>query len=89
MTGYTLLIPADEVHRVDLKVEEIMKWVMTGGVLGPADEMVRPMTGPQFALARSIDEQVRERRSQIERQTAIIDKQALAEEAKAEQEKKE
>lgn len=89
MTGYTMLIPADEVYRVNLKVEDIMKWVMTGGVLGPVDEMVRPMTGPQLALARSIDEQVRERRSQIERQTALIDKQAMAAEAKAAEEKKE
>lgn len=89
MTGYTMLIPADEVYRVNLKVEDVMKWVMTGGVLGPVDEMVRPMTGPQLALARSIDEQVRERRSQIERQTALIDKQAMAAEAKAAEEKKE
>lgn len=78
MTGYTLLIPADEVFRVNLKVEEAMKWVITGGVLGPVDEVVRPMTGPQLALARSIDEQVRERLQQMERKTAVIDKEALA-----------
>lgn len=87
MTGYTLLIGADEVYRIDFKVEEVMKWVMTGGVLGPVDEMVRPMTGPQLALARSIDEQVRERRQQMERKTALLDKDAIAAEAKAEEKK--
>jgi uncharacterized membrane protein len=89
MTGYTMLIGADEVYRVDFKVEDVMKWIMTGGVLGPVDEMVRPMTGPQFALARSIDEQVRERRQQMERKTALLDKEAIAAEAKAEEKKSE
>ncbi|MCA8912654.1 MAG: DUF502 domain-containing protein [Planctomycetes bacterium] len=68
MTGYTMILPADDVIQVDMSVEEAMKFVISGGVLAPKDELIRPASGPQYALTRTINEQIRKR------QTAILQK---------------
>lgn len=68
MTGYTMILPADDVIQVDISVEEAMKYVISGGVLAPASELVRPSSGAQYALSHTINEQIRKR------QTAILRK---------------
>ncbi|MCC6466582.1 MAG: DUF502 domain-containing protein [Planctomycetes bacterium] len=65
MTGYTMFVAADEVLQLDITVEDAMKLVISGGVLAPKAELVRPASGAQFALAHSINEQVRHRHTQI------------------------
>lgn len=72
MTGYTMFLPADEVVRLDLSVEEAMKIVISGGVLTPAAETVRPASGAQFALTHKLNEQIRAR------QTTILNKSDIA-----------
>ncbi|MCB9933641.1 MAG: DUF502 domain-containing protein [Planctomycetes bacterium] len=72
MTGYCMIMPAEDVIQVDITVEEAMKFVISGGVLAPKEEQVRPASGPQYALTHTINEQIRKR------QTAILQKsQAL------------
>lgn len=68
MTGYTMILPAEDVIQVDMTVEEAMKFVISGGVLAPKDEMIRPASGAQYTLTRTINEQIRKR------QTAILQK---------------
>ncbi len=70
MTGYTHYVPAEDVLSLAISVEDAMKIVISGGVLAPLEEMVKPHSGAQLALARGVDEQVRERHSKIAEQTA-------------------
>ena len=65
MTGYTMIMPAEDVIQVDMTVEEAMKFVVSGGVLPPADEHVKPASGAQYALTHTINEQVRKRQTTI------------------------
>jgi len=71
MTGYTMFLAADEVVPLDISVEEAMKIVISGGVLMPLAEHVRPASGAQFALSHKIDQQIRAR------QTTILNKSDL------------
>ncbi len=57
-----------------MTVEEAMKPVISGGVLSPLTEMVRPQSGVQMALARKVDQQVRERHEKLAEQTAQMTK---------------
>lgn len=72
MTGYTMVMAAEDVIPLDISVENAMKFVVSGGVLSPISETVRPASGAQFALANTIDKQVRERRM-----TQMINKDKL------------
>jgi uncharacterized membrane protein len=75
MTGYTIIAPVEDVIRLDITVEEAMKWVITGGVLGPLAQEVRPVSGPQLALTRQLSEQLLERRHALDKKlTARLDK---------------
>jgi len=65
MTGYTMFLAADEVVRLDISVEDAMKLVISGGVLMPLAETVRPASGAQFALTHKLDEQIRARKTTI------------------------
>lgn len=69
MTGYTMIMPADDVIQVDMTVEEAMKFVVSGGVLPPSDEQVKPASGAQYALTHSINEQVRKRQTTMLRKS--------------------
>jgi hypothetical protein len=71
MTGYMMFMPAEEVVRLNISVEEAMKMVISGGVLTPVEEQVRPASGAQFALSHKIDQQIRAR------QTTILNKSDL------------
>lgn len=71
MTGYTMVVAADEVIQLDITVQEAMKFVISGGVLAPIEEQVKPASGAQYALAGGINEQIRTK------QTAILNKSAL------------
>jgi uncharacterized membrane protein len=72
MTGYTMFLAAEEVVRLDITVEEAMKIVVSGGVLTPMQETVRPASGAQLALTHKINEQIRAR------QTTMLNKSDLA-----------
>jgi uncharacterized membrane protein len=63
MTGYTMLVSTDQVIQLNISVEEAMKFVVSGGVLAPAEELVRPTSGAQYALSHAIDQQVRDRQT--------------------------
>lgn len=65
MTGYTMFLAADEVVKLDINVEEAMKIVISGGVLMPLQETVRPASGAQLALTQKINEQIRERQTTL------------------------
>ncbi|MCA8935641.1 MAG: DUF502 domain-containing protein [Planctomycetes bacterium] len=80
MTGYTMILPADDVIQVDISVEEAMKYVISGGVLAPVTELVRPASGAQYALSHTINEQIRKR------QTAILRKAKTDRHARGESE---
>ncbi|MCF6227701.1 MAG: DUF502 domain-containing protein [Planctomycetes bacterium] len=71
MTGYTMFIAAEDVIPIDLKVEEAMKLIVSGGVLTPDSEKVRPVSGAQKNLAGGIDRQVRDR------QTSLVSKSQM------------
>lgn len=72
MTGYMMFMPAEEVVRLSISVEDAMKMVISGGVLTPVEEQVRPASGAQFALSHKIDQQIRAR------QTTILNKSEIA-----------
>lgn len=72
MTGYTMFLAADEVVKLDINVEEAMKIVISGGVLMPLQETVRPASGAQLALTQKINEQIRAR------QTTMLSKSDIA-----------
>lgn len=72
MTGYTMFVAADEVIKLDISVEDAMKLVISGGVLTPLNEQVRPVSGAQFALSHKIDQQVRERQTSILSKTDMM-----------------
>jgi uncharacterized membrane protein len=74
MTGYTMILPAEDVIRVDMSVEEAMKFVISGGVLPPTGEMIRPASGPQYALTHTINEQIRKRQTAILRKSQSLKK---------------
>jgi uncharacterized membrane protein len=74
MTGYTMVVAADDVIQIDISVEEAMKYVISGGVLAPKDEMVRPQSGAQLALAGSINEQIRRRHTSMLRKSQLLRK---------------
>lgn len=63
MTGYTMLVAAEEVIPVDMSVEDAMKFVISGGVLAPKEELVKPASGAQYALSHTINEQIRKRQT--------------------------
>jgi uncharacterized membrane protein len=65
MTGYCMVMPADEVLQIDISVEEAMKWVISGGVLSPSAQSVKPASGAQYALSHDISEQIRKRQTSI------------------------
>jgi uncharacterized membrane protein len=72
MTGYTMVVSTDQVIQLDISVEEAMKFVVSGGVLAPPAELVRPTSGAQYALSHAIDQQVRDRKT-----TMLSQSQAL------------
>ncbi|MHC4840438.1 MAG: DUF502 domain-containing protein [Planctomycetota bacterium] len=74
MTGYTMFIAAEDVLPVDLSVEEAMKLIISGGVLTPQSEMVRPTSGAQYNLSATIDRQVRERQTELISKTEMLEK---------------
>ena len=90
MTGYTMIMPAEDVIQVDMTVEEAMKFVVSGGVLPPADEHVKPASGAQYALTHTINEQVRKRQTTILQKSRALKKiesdvtSSLDDDAKAE-----
>ena len=65
MTGYCMVMPADEVLQIDISVEDAMKWVISGGVLSPNAQSVKPASGAQYALSHDISEQIRKRHTTI------------------------
>ena len=74
MTGYCMIMPADEVIQVDVTVEEAMKFVISGGVLPPKEEAVRPASGPQYALTHSLNEQIRKRQTTMLQKSQALEK---------------
>ncbi|MCC6573875.1 MAG: DUF502 domain-containing protein [Planctomycetes bacterium] len=66
MTGFTVLYPVEEVVRLDMSVEDAMKFVISGGVLTAPSELVRPASGAHYNLTHKMDEQVRERKVRLE-----------------------
>ena len=74
MTGYTMVVAAEDVIQIDISVEEAMKYVISGGVLAPVDEMVRPSSGAQMALAGSIDKQVERRKTSLMHRDQLLKK---------------
>lgn len=74
MTGYTMIMPAEDVIQVDMTVEEAMKFVVSGGVLPPIGEHVKPASGAQYALTHTINEQVRRRQTTMLRKAETLKK---------------
>lgn len=74
MTGYTMIMAAEDVIEVEMDVEEAMKFVISGGVLPPKEEQVRPASGAQYALTHAINEQVRKRQTSILRKSQALKK---------------
>lgn len=74
MTGYCMIIPAEDVIQVDVTVEDAMKFVISGGVLAPKEEQVKPASGPQFALSHTINEQIRKRQTAMLRKSQALKK---------------
>lgn len=74
MTGYTMVMPAEDVIQIDITVEEAMKFVVSGGVLPPVEEHVKPASGPQYALTHTINEQVRKRQTTMLRKSESLKK---------------
>lgn len=74
MTGYTMVMPAEDVIQIDITVEEAMKFVVSGGVLPPVEEHVKPASGPQYALTHTINEQVRKRQTTMLRKAESLKK---------------
>jgi len=74
MTGYCMIMPAEDVIQVDITVEEAMKFVVSGGVLAPKEEQVRPASGPQYALSHTINEQIRKRHTAMLRKSQALKK---------------
>jgi len=74
MTGYTMVVSTDQVVQIDISVEEAMKFVVSGGVLAPAEELVRPTSGAQYALSHGIDQQIRDRQTSILRKSQALKK---------------
>ncbi|MCA8916170.1 MAG: DUF502 domain-containing protein [Planctomycetes bacterium] len=72
MTGYCMIMPAEEVIQVDVTVEEAMKFVISGGVLAPREEMVKPASGAQYALSHTINEQIRKRQTTMLRKADAL-----------------
>lgn len=71
MTGYTMVVAAEEVLQLDITVDQAMKYVVSGGVLPPVEEMVRPSSGAQLALSGGINTQLRDRQTRLEKGTAL------------------
>ena len=67
-----MIMSVEDVIPLDISVEDAMKFVVSGGVLPPVEEHVRPASGAQFNLANTIHEQVKQRRK-----THMIDKETL------------
>lgn len=63
MTGYCMVMPAEDVIQVDVSVEDAMKFVISGGVLAPQEQLVKPASGAQYALTHDISEQIRKRQT--------------------------
>jgi uncharacterized membrane protein len=74
MTGYTMVVAADEVIQIDVSVEDAMKYVISGGVLTPSVEMVRPTSGAQYALAGGINQQIRSKQTALMNKSQILKK---------------
>ena len=73
MTGYTMFIAADDVIPIAIGVEDAMKLIVSGGVLAPMTEVVKPASGAQFALTHELSEQVRARRTAIRKKSDIFE----------------
>ncbi|MCC6573874.1 MAG: DUF502 domain-containing protein [Planctomycetes bacterium] len=69
VTGYTVLYPVEEVQRLDMSVEDAMKFIVTGGVLTSITESVRPASGAHYNLTADINKQVEERKERMETRT--------------------
>jgi uncharacterized membrane protein len=63
MTGYCMIMPAEDVIQIDVSVEDAMKFVISGGVLSPKEQQVKPASGAQYALTHDISEQIRKRQT--------------------------
>jgi uncharacterized membrane protein len=63
MTGYCMVMPAEDVIQIDVSVEDAMKFVISGGVLSPKEQQVKPASGAQYALTHDISEQIRKRQT--------------------------
>lgn len=71
MTGYTMVVAAEEVLQLDITVDQAMKFVVSGGVLPPVEEMVRPSSGAQLALSGGINNQLRDRQTRLDQRSAL------------------
>jgi uncharacterized membrane protein len=65
MTGYCMVMPAEDVIQVDVSVEDAMKFVISGGVLAPKEQQVKPASGAQYALTHDISEQIKRRQTTL------------------------
>ena len=45
-SGFTLIVPPDEVRNLDMSVDEALKFVISLGVVGPDTAPRQPMKGP-------------------------------------------
>jgi uncharacterized membrane protein len=62
------------VIQIDVSVEDAMKYVISGGVLTPSVEMVRPTSGAQYALAGGINQQIRSKQTALMNKSQILKK---------------
>ena len=51
ITGYTILVPQEEIIPLDLSVDEVLRFTISGGVIVPPDEI--PQSGPAPELKGS------------------------------------
>jgi len=48
ITGYTILVPQDEIVALDLSVDEVLRFTISGGVIVPPGEIADTSPGPRL-----------------------------------------
>ena len=48
ITGYTILVPRDEIIPLDLSVDEVLRFTISGGVIVPTDEIPQMGSAPDL-----------------------------------------
>lgn len=48
ITGYTILVPQEEIIPLDLSVDEVLRFTISGGVIVPPDEIPQSGSSPQL-----------------------------------------